>query len=292
MELDLTFYDHPLTVTQPDKTTVLVNKHFALSSEYAPTVEALGAIYGTGMLRAEAAQAFRTMADAARADGLTLKSVSAYRSYRTQEVLYNYYLRQNPQNVVDDYSARPGHSEHQTGLALDINVASTSAHFENSVEYAWLLGGTNEVGNATEGRMLYTVSRGFQNRKTCGDQNRNGFGPFRLRFQVFLTFGLLLKRMVGRTPWPGLLSTTDTVSSMCRQSHTLVPLAHSVGQNRPSTGTRPRCPTVARDHSDQTSSHHPSCGIGLSLLRPSWTALSQAASGVMPISRWTSKPLR
>jgi len=146
MELDLTFYDHPLTVTQPDSTTVLVNKHFALSPEYAPEVEALGSLYGTGMLRSEAAQAFRAMADAARADGLTLRSVSAYRSYRTQEVLYNYYLNQNSQDVVDDYSARPGHSEHQTGLALDINVARTSAHFENTVEYAWLLEHCAEFG--------------------------------------------------------------------------------------------------------------------------------------------------
>ena len=36
------------------------------------------------------------------------------------------------------YSARAGHSEHQTGLALDINTASTQAHFENTRAYAWL----------------------------------------------------------------------------------------------------------------------------------------------------------
>jgi len=40
--------------------------------------------------------------------------------------------------VVDNFSARPGHSEHQTGLALDINAARTSAHFENTAAYAWL----------------------------------------------------------------------------------------------------------------------------------------------------------
>ena len=39
---------------------------------------------------------------------------------------------------MDTFSARPGHSEHQTGLALDINVASSSAHFENTPAFAWL----------------------------------------------------------------------------------------------------------------------------------------------------------
>ena len=139
MELDITFYYQPDTVADPDSTTVLVNKHYALSPDYAPQVELLGPGYGTGSLRAEAAQAFRAMADAALADGLTLRSVSAYRSYRTQELLYSRYLAQDSQDVVDDFSARPGHSEHQTGLALDINVARSSAHFENSAEYAWLL---------------------------------------------------------------------------------------------------------------------------------------------------------
>lgn len=139
MELDVTFYYQPDPVADPDSTTVLVNKHYALSPDYAPQVEVLGPGYGVGSLRSEAAQAFRAMADAALADGLTLRSVSAYRSYRTQELLYARYLAQNTQDVVDDFSARPGHSEHQTGLALDINVARSSAHFENSAEYAWLL---------------------------------------------------------------------------------------------------------------------------------------------------------
>ena len=39
---------------------------------------------------------------------------------------------------MDTFSARPGYSEHQTGLALDINVARISAHFEDTAEFAWL----------------------------------------------------------------------------------------------------------------------------------------------------------
>ena len=40
---------------------------------------------------------------------------------------------------ADTYSARPGFSEHQTGLALDINTASRSAHFETTATYRWLI---------------------------------------------------------------------------------------------------------------------------------------------------------
>ena len=78
------------------------------------------------------------MADAARAEGVSLRSVSAYRSYAGQKVTYNNYLKRYKRSVVDSFSARPGHSEHQTGLALDINAASSRAHFENTPAFAWL----------------------------------------------------------------------------------------------------------------------------------------------------------
>lgn len=78
------------------------------------------------------------MADAAKADGVSLRSVSAYRSYQTQQGLYNHYVSIDGKANAERYSARPGYSEHQTGLALDINTASISAHFENTAEYAWL----------------------------------------------------------------------------------------------------------------------------------------------------------
>ena len=96
---------------------------------------------GTGktyLAVAAAAAAFRAMADAAKADGISLRSVSAYRSYETQTGLYNRYVSIDGKANAERYSARPGYSEHQTGLALDINTASISAHFENTVEYAWL----------------------------------------------------------------------------------------------------------------------------------------------------------
>jgi len=139
MDLDRPFYDNPQEVEDPDSLTALVNKYHSLPKGYAPQVETLGSRYGTGALRQEAAQAFRDMADGARADGISLRSVSAYRSYQTQSGLYAGYLKTGKRAVVDTYSARAGHSEHQTGLALDINTASIPAHFENTPAYAWLM---------------------------------------------------------------------------------------------------------------------------------------------------------
>ena len=138
LDRDLAFYSAVSEIADPAGTAVLVNKHYALPAGYVPELEALGAGYGYGSLRPEAAQAFRAMADAARAEGVSLRSVSAYRSYAGQKITYNNYLKKYRQSVVDNFSARPGHSEHQTGLALDINVASSRAHFENTKAFAWL----------------------------------------------------------------------------------------------------------------------------------------------------------
>ena len=138
LDRDVSFYENIQIVTDPDSLTVLVNKNHALPSDYVPQLETLGSGYGSGSLRPEAAQAFRAMADAARKDGVSLCGVSAYRSFQTQRSVYNRYLYYNSQAVVDTFSARPGSSEHQTGLALDINTANVQAHFETTPAYDWL----------------------------------------------------------------------------------------------------------------------------------------------------------
>lgn len=146
MGLDQPFYEHIQEISHPDDPLVLVNKYHALPADYTPELEALGYPYGTGSLRPEVAQAFRQMADAAKGEGISLCSVSAYRSYATQDTIYRRYLTQIDQTWVDTFSARPGHSEHQTGLALDINTALTSAHFEETEEFAWLQANCTQYG--------------------------------------------------------------------------------------------------------------------------------------------------
>lgn len=72
-------------------------------------------------LRAEAARAARTMMDAAKAEGVTLTVSSAYRSYTVQQQTYQHWVSVNGQRLADQLSARPGYSEHQTGLAIDFS---------------------------------------------------------------------------------------------------------------------------------------------------------------------------
>ncbi|NLY86999.1 MAG: DUF5011 domain-containing protein [Clostridiales bacterium] len=92
--------------------------------------------YGPGDLTDKAAKAWNKMDNAAQKDGIDISIVSGYRSYSTQKSLYNYYIAKDGKEKADSYSARPGHSEHQTGLAVDIN--SVEDHFEDTAEGKWL----------------------------------------------------------------------------------------------------------------------------------------------------------
>lgn len=139
LDLDLTPYDDARPIDDPADPLVLVNKYHGLPEVYVPELEKLGGRYGVGSMVPEAAAAFRAMADAAKQDGISLRSVSAYRSYQTQQGLYQHYVSIDGKANAERYSARPGYSEHQTGLALDINTASRSAHFETTATYRWLI---------------------------------------------------------------------------------------------------------------------------------------------------------
>jgi len=88
------------------------------------------------LLDERALNAFLIMTEAANVEDIELRALSAYRSNDYQNNLYENYKARDGQELADKYSARPGHSEHQTGLAIDINSVSVS--FEDSVEYKWL----------------------------------------------------------------------------------------------------------------------------------------------------------
>ncbi|MFJ6452830.1 M15 family metallopeptidase [Paenarthrobacter sp. NPDC091669] len=74
----------------------------------------------TERLRSEAATAFNAFVKAAKAGGVNVRAVSGYRSYAQQQSLYHDYVLRYGQETADTLAARPGHSEHQTGLAMDI----------------------------------------------------------------------------------------------------------------------------------------------------------------------------
>lgn len=104
---------------------LVANKTYPLPDSYYP-----------GGLTDETYAAFCAMISAAAADGLTLYCKSGFRSYIDQKIIYNDYAARDGQALADTYSARPGHSEHQSGMALDIN--STYTDFAYTPEGKWL----------------------------------------------------------------------------------------------------------------------------------------------------------
>lgn len=103
---------------------VIANKSYALPNNF-----------GNG-LTSETVNAFNGMVSAASIEGISLYQVSGYRSYYDQQYIYNNYVARDGKAEADRYSARPGHSEHQTGMAIDVNSLYQS--FENTNEGIWL----------------------------------------------------------------------------------------------------------------------------------------------------------
>jgi D-alanyl-D-alanine carboxypeptidase len=110
----------------------LVDKEHALPEGFEPPdlVELAGPSYRAGrqglMLRQAAAEALEEMAAAARAEGIELAVSSAYRSYGYQTEVYARNVRESGQELADRESARPGRSQHQTGLAADFGSIDDS----------------------------------------------------------------------------------------------------------------------------------------------------------------------
>jgi len=142
---------------QPESITVLVNKQFALPDGYAPKDLVYPNVAFTfkeksekKMMRKEAAAALETMFAASSKDGVKLAGVSAYRSNATQRTLFNNYVAKDGLEKARTYSAVPGHSEHETGLAIDVSgidgkCAATDC-FGGTKEAEWLAKHAAEYG--------------------------------------------------------------------------------------------------------------------------------------------------
>ena len=113
-------------VAQPTyiRGVLIANKTYALPANYAPGVNP------------EAQRAMNELIAAARQEGLKLWVASGFRDYALQKRLYERYSARDGKAAADRYSARPGHSEHQTGLAFDFNSVDMS--FDNTPESRWL----------------------------------------------------------------------------------------------------------------------------------------------------------
>lgn len=145
-----------LDLTTGSSLTVLVNKTTPLNpANYLPAelvpMTSIGVPSANGhSLRSEAATAVKTMFAAATAAGHTLDMTSGYRSFDLQTELYNGYVASLGQEAADLTSAKPGHSEHQTGLAADISAPTEGcvleACFGGTSAGAWLAANAHEYG--------------------------------------------------------------------------------------------------------------------------------------------------
>ena len=143
--LDKPFYQDPNTVSEYS-TTMLVNTYNKLDKNFTPTLVKMGKCSeGENYLSKEAKEAFDKLCDASLKDGMNIGTTSSYRSYKDQEDVYKYYLRVNGQDYVNKYVAKPGFSEHQTGLALDVKSVNASP-FKTTKEYTWMINNAYKYG--------------------------------------------------------------------------------------------------------------------------------------------------
>ena len=143
--LDNAFYTNITNVEKQDDLLVLVNKYYKLSKNYVPS-NLKTVSFGSAKLRKDAKEAFDKMAAAAKKDGLKIYGSSGYRSYNHQSSLYNNYVKEDGKAEADTYSARAGHSEHQTGLAIDISKSGGSFISNSDKEFTWLKNNSYKYG--------------------------------------------------------------------------------------------------------------------------------------------------
>jgi len=118
---------------------LIVNKTYPLPKDYVPenTYEEIKDYnYCATCIDKDVYKKFEEMQADALSIGLNIWIQSGYRSYEYQKALYDNYVQEDGIEVADTYSARPGHSEHQTGLAFDLN--SVSDDFADTDEGKWI----------------------------------------------------------------------------------------------------------------------------------------------------------
>ncbi len=141
------------TIDDEQNILMLVNKDNALPKDYVPdnltSVSAATQAASGQKLSKPAAAAFEKLVAAAKENDHTIKLISGFRSYETQQQLYkNYVLKDG--DYASEYSAEPGHSEHQTGLAADVSSPSVEydliQRFGETKEGIWLAENAHKFG--------------------------------------------------------------------------------------------------------------------------------------------------
>ncbi len=139
-------------LARPEILYVLVDKNHALPADYEPddlvNLHDNGITVSSGrdylVMREITIPDIKAMSEAARNDGMELVFTSTYRSYATQERIYNNYVAQDGKAEADRYSAPPGKSQHQLGTTADFG--SITEEFGDTPEGKWLYNNAADFG--------------------------------------------------------------------------------------------------------------------------------------------------
>lgn len=149
-DVNLVFYKNIKDIENPNDILVLVNKNNKLLQNFIPeNLETIDIKYSNEgkMLKKVAKEAFEKLSSDALKLGYKIVAVSAYRDFSYQENLFNYYVEKYGEDYALNCSAKAGHSEHQTGLAVDVMGSNNSYDdFELSDEFEWMINNAYKYG--------------------------------------------------------------------------------------------------------------------------------------------------
>ncbi len=150
LNLDLPFYTNTKEAKLTNTFYTLVNKYNYLREDFVPNnlveLETPYAREGIYLVKS-AKDKFYELVKKASEEGLTIRAISAYRGYTYQKRLYDKYVENDGVTKADTYSARPGFSDHQTGLVVDVdNTINSFEAFTNTKEYQWMLANSYKYG--------------------------------------------------------------------------------------------------------------------------------------------------
>ena len=145
LNIDLPFYSQVKYIDNPTSYQVLINKYNRLPSNYVPNDLVSLDGYENQSLRKIAAENLIMMIQDAKVVGCNFEPFSTYRSESYQDKLYNNYVLNDGVDAADTYSARSGHSEHQSGLAVDLRSVGELSNL-NDRDINWILSSAHNYG--------------------------------------------------------------------------------------------------------------------------------------------------
>ncbi|MDD2504941.1 MAG: M15 family metallopeptidase, partial [Bacilli bacterium] len=139
---DLDFYENPTKTNLEDKHLMLVNKYYFLEENYIPenlNTVSLSYSYEGNSINEEVINAFMELSSDAKNSGYTIVINSSYRDYNSQKEVWESRKVLYGTRKADSFAARAGHSEHQTGFAIDVaDFFDEEDTFGNTDSFIWM----------------------------------------------------------------------------------------------------------------------------------------------------------